>query len=364
MIRQRVDRHGNISPLELESELPACNVAASEIGVIKEGPVKKWMAAKRQWDTKFATAKRRVQKKRAKEMAKGFQQFGDGEVPPPSALAGRRKLGEDLKEEKKKRSTGMSLWALWGSKHDEKTIELEYEADKEPATATATPADGANARPLHDLKTNQGNLMDGKKPEYSRSRSRRRTVTDQHQTEGNDINENTPASVIYSKLADQREGLGDTGDRGNLTPDFVAKDPMPSIVVRTPTIEGEENDLKRPKSGGIAFPFSLKKHGATASMTTLTSAIGVPPAEDVRTKGAKDSGVNQNVDDIAASAAMGSSDGKGKGNAKEIAAENTPASVKVNGGAVDGSNAAVSGARPILETFVTATEDLPTQNRA
>jgi hypothetical protein len=139
MIRQRVDRHGNTSHLEPESELPGCSLPPSEIGIIKEGPVKKWMAAKREWDTKFASAKRRVQKQRANEMAQGYQQFSDGEVPPPSALAGRRKTGAaDVKEEKKKRSMGMSLWSLWGSKHDEDTIKLEQEADKQPETTIAS----------------------------------------------------------------------------------------------------------------------------------------------------------------------------------------------------------------------------------
>jgi len=336
MIRQRVDRHGIISPLEPESELPGCNLPARDIGVIKPGPVRKWMAAKRQWDTKFASSKRRVQKQRAKEMTKGYEQFGDGEVPPPSALAGRRKVGETLKEEKKKRSYGMSLWALWGSKHDEKTIVLEKEADKEPETSTATADDGANARPLDDTKTTQGKKLDAngkKKPDYSRSRSRRRTVTDQHQTDGDDIDENTPAAVVHSRLEEKR---------GNGA-DVVTSETMPQILVRSPTIENteSESELKRPKAGGIAFPFSLRKHGATASMTTLTSAIGVPPAAEVDSPGSKESGVKQNAGDINATAAMGSANGKGQ-------------QVVVENGEIVGAE------RPPLDTFFSAKEDLPT----
>ena len=114
MIRQRVDRHGNIFPLEPPSQLSACNMPASEIGVIKEGPVRKWTAAKREWDTKYASVKRRVQKRRMKEMAKGYQTFGDGEVPPPTALAGRRKIGEDVKEEEEKTKHGIVLVVLVG----------------------------------------------------------------------------------------------------------------------------------------------------------------------------------------------------------------------------------------------------------
>ena len=121
MIRQRVDRHGNIYPLAPANELPACQISPNDVGVIKPGPVKKWMAAKKLWDTKFAKEKRRAQKQRVKEMAEGYQGFENDEVPPPSALAGRRHL-KMKKEEKKKRSWGMSLWSLWGSSHDEKTV--------------------------------------------------------------------------------------------------------------------------------------------------------------------------------------------------------------------------------------------------
>lgn len=121
MIRQKVDRHGIIYPLGPASTLPALQVPANEIGVIKPGPVRKWTKAKQVWDSKYAKEKRKVQKRRAKEMARGYQGFDGDEVPPPSALAGRRGL-EMPKEKKKGRSWGMSLWSLWGSSHDEKTV--------------------------------------------------------------------------------------------------------------------------------------------------------------------------------------------------------------------------------------------------
>lgn len=371
MIRQRVDRHGNIYPLEPASELPGCKMDPSDVGVIKEGPVRKWMTAKREWDTKFASAKRKVQKQRAREMAQGYQQFEGGEVPPPSALAGRRKMGEDLKEEKKKRSMGMSLWSLWGSKHDERTITMEQEADKQPVTAVATSMDGAGARALHDTKTTQGHYMDnGKRPDFtSRSRSRRRTVTDEHQTEGsNDIDENTTASEL---LAIKRAKLGEIGD-GHLTPDFAARETVPPILVKVPT--ADESDLKRPKAGGIAYPFTIKGHSTTASMTTLTSSIGVPPAPDVRTDGVMDSGVNQNVADIEANTSTGNSSEEAKlAREDPRVEEGTPTVVKENGFAVASTSAegkaagdgqGVSTKRPPLETFVTAASELPMSSAA
>ena len=135
MIRQRVNRHGNIYPLDPPSSLFALQMSPNEIGVIKPGPVRKWLEAKKQWDSKFAKEKRKVQKQRIKEMAQGYQGFGDDEVPPPSALAGRRGMNIP-KEGIKKRSWGMSLWALWGSKHDESTVSHVFSIQESPLIGT------------------------------------------------------------------------------------------------------------------------------------------------------------------------------------------------------------------------------------
>jgi len=401
MIRQKVDRHGIIAPLEPESELPGCSLPPSEVGVIKEGPVRKWMAAKKQWDTKFASSKRKVQKQRAKEMAKGYYQFGDEEVPSPSALAGRRTTGEDLKEKKRGKSYGMSMWALWGSKHDEKTTIREAKADKEPETSIVSPLDGANARGLHDTKTKQGKKMDVQGTAYNRSRSRRRTVTDQNQTGMGDVDENTPAAVLYQQ-ATQR-GTNDSRELrdGNLTPDFITGSQVPSILVRSPTIERDESELKRPKAGGIAYPFSLKQEAASASMTTLTSAIGVSPVEDLGLEGTKNSGLERNSAEKDNSAATETRTGQEAPIAKaihlpfQLKREATTASMTTLTSSVgvppttdlkiEGANdsgvrenstdrnaaAALKGGkemeaeqpvvveRPPLDTFVTAVEDLP-----
>ena len=121
MVRQRVDRHGHIHDLAPASSLPALQMPAHEIGVIKAGPVRKWLQAKHKWDIKFAKEKRKVQEKRMQEMLNGYEGFGTDELPPPSALAGRR-IMQTAQTEKKKRSWGMSLWSLWGSSHDEKAV--------------------------------------------------------------------------------------------------------------------------------------------------------------------------------------------------------------------------------------------------
>lgn len=120
MIRQRIDRHGYIYPLAPKEELVALNLPISEVGVPKPGPVNKWMKASQQWNGKFAKQKIKIQQQRTKEIQAGFERF-EGETPPPTALAGRRIKG--MKGEKaKKKSWGMALWSLWGSKHDEATV--------------------------------------------------------------------------------------------------------------------------------------------------------------------------------------------------------------------------------------------------
>ncbi|KAF7890756.1 uncharacterized protein EAF01_010565 [Botrytis porri] len=164
MIRQRVDRHGNIFPLDPADKLPACKILPNDVGVVKPGPVKKWMAVKTKFDTKYAKDKRKIQKNRAKEIAKGYEQFLDlqqvPEMPPPSALAGRRIVGVEIDREsggKQKKSWGLSKWSGWASRHDELTIDRGIEAEragKNIETTTASAEHGAGARDIHSSETN------------------------------------------------------------------------------------------------------------------------------------------------------------------------------------------------------------------
>jgi hypothetical protein len=168
----------------------------------------------------------------------------------------------------------------------------------------------------------------------------------------------------------KNETLGQPSD-DHLTPEFAAKGTTPATLVRAPT--NEEYDLKRPKAGGIAFPFSIQGHKATASMTTLTSEIGVPPIDDVRTKGVMRSGVTENAADIHAANGTESSteeakamrqneqsvigiaiSEKGKGKQNEMSTNSADGEKAVENGQV------VSAERPPLETFVTAASSFPT----
>jgi hypothetical protein len=377
MIRQRVDRHGGVYALEPTSQLASCTMKPEEVGIIKEGPVKKWMAAKMQWDIKYASAKRRVQRQRAKEMAAGYESFANEEVPPPSALAGRRRKGDADKEEKRKKSTGLSLWAIWGSKHDEKTMVREAEADKEPETTTASSAQGANARPLHDMKTRDVKNLGGDNGPYSRSRSRRRTVTDQNQT-GENVNENTSAADLLALRISHREKDAQNNtipsSINNKSENFKLKDVIPSTLLPLQqTTENAEMDptidlsKQRPKANGIAFPFKLKRSdeaglSSNASLATLTSVVGVEPTDDVRVPGAMSPGLHDSVH----CSEKGSISGFAPKNDEEKVAAR-PDTAETEDGIMmrgDGKKAVQNGevvnaSRPQLDSFVTASEDLP-----
>ena len=273
MIRQRVDRHGNIYALEPPAALPALQVPPDEIGVIKPGPVQKWLNAKQQWDSMYARDKRRVQKQRAKEISKRFQGFGENEVPPPSALAGRR--GLDMpKEEKRGKSWGMSLWSLWGSSHDEHTIEREKKVDKEVEAATVTENNNAHASSAHSSKARNKSI----------SKSQRRTVT--YPNQDKEFVENTSSAAIEPKQAQlqQQNGQASTGTPHPAAPTMTTEEPAPGDTTLLPP----PSDPYRPSAGGRAFPFKLGSHlredGRNASTITLTSMGVITPKGDEKGK--------------------------------------------------------------------------------
>jgi hypothetical protein len=330
MIRQRVTRHGLFFPLAPATELEACIVKHGEVGVIKATPVRKWMEMKKRWDSRYANSRAKIRKQIVKDMLAGYLELGDGESPPPSALVGRRKRTEELAEKKKTKSMGLALWSLWGSKHDEMTVVREQKADQEPEAKVATEEEGAGATPFQEI---QEQKIQPKLQDTSRTRSRRRTVVDEHQTEGTGaVDDNTPVAELL-KLRKEKEA-------GN--PSFLSLNYVPETGVAG----------KRPMLDGIALPFSLKKEADTASMMTLTSGLGadsrpispMPPTSPVDavqpiTKH-QDSGVGVDEDNEPENAS------------EPVKGENI---VAVSGS----SSPDVAAERPGLETFVTAAKELP-----
>ncbi|KAM0251503.1 hypothetical protein ACHAQJ_008124 [Trichoderma viride] len=304
MIRQRIARNGTILPLPLEDDLPGCNMKPNEIGVIKEGPVKKWLETKHSWDNKYASAKAKTHKKIIKEMIAGYKDFGADERPPPSALAGRIPVDTELRASKRRRSFGLAIWSLWGSKHDELTVEREQKANHEPEMQAVTPNESNGAL------SHSG----AEKPGHSRRPSRQRIVRDEHQTGSEEVDEDTPVAQLIAMRREQ-----EAAHDGLLSPDYA-----PDTGVAG----------KRPFLDGIALPFSIRNDAETASMITLNSAM---------TPGSRA------MSPEPGSGFMSVTDTKG-----DLADENPT----TTNGLVD-ENEKAELQRPGVETFVTAQEDLP-----
>ena len=299
MIRQKVTRHGVTHPLAKSEELPGCCLKPEEVGVIKAGQVQKWLTAKRQWDTRYTRAKARVHKKIIRDMAAGYQNF-PGENPPPTALAGRRRVDEDIKERKRVKSLGLALWSLWGSKHDEATVERERIANRaghEPETMAVTPSEGGGARPFSDVESQAPVATPG---EGGRTRSHSKVVVDENQTGGN---ENTPVSELLAMRRRNEDSSGQLLD-----------------------IPGMGSIGRRPHVDGIAMPFTLKKEAETASMMTLDSAM--PPSTRLMSPGDSRSDMLSMI------------------SADDVTKEKQASAAETH--------------RPVMETFVTADEGVPT----
>ncbi|UKZ50198.1 hypothetical protein TrVGV298_004455 [Trichoderma virens] len=303
MIRQRIARNGAILPLPREEELPGCTMKPEEIGVIKEGPVRKWLETKRTWDHKYASARAKTHKKIIKEMVEGYKDFGVDERPPPTALAGRIPVGAELQSGKRRRSFGLAIWSLWGSKHDEMTVEREQKANYEPEMQAVTP----------DLSNGVSSPSGANKPGHSRRPSHQRIVRDEHQT-GSEETEGETAVEQLIAMRREQEAAHD----GLLSPDY-----SPETGVAG----------KRPFLDGIALPFSIRNDAETASMITLNSTM---------TPGSRP------MSPSPGSGLLGVTDSKGDLDEEKPSA---------NG--VDEDNEKVEVQRRAIETFSTAKEELP-----
>lgn len=206
MLRQRIDRNGTVYPLAPPQELPGCLMHPDDVGVVKPGPVRKWLEARNLWDTRYASVSRRVRKQRIKALASGdIRPFDGNERPPACALASRR-TDRDLLPKKKHKSYGLMMWSMWGSKHDEETLKREEEAEQREksehgGTVDRLPSverpDGQNEGSVvsHDLTTaasrgrsgsRKRSVNERRRASETKSRGRARTVTvsDTGQAEG------------------------------------------------------------------------------------------------------------------------------------------------------------------------------------
>jgi hypothetical protein len=68
MIRERVDSHGRLRPLEPAGELGALQMPADEIGTIKEGAALRYLTGQYLWDKRYSHARKKVARHRQKNL--------------------------------------------------------------------------------------------------------------------------------------------------------------------------------------------------------------------------------------------------------------------------------------------------------
>ena len=358
MIRQRVDRHGRIYELGPPSELAALQMRPSDIGALKEAPVRKWLQRQEEWNRKFASTKKQLQKQIAKQRADGYVGLPEGEKPPPTALAGRRTKDMPLLQ-KTKKSLGMSMWSSWGSKHDRTTVE---QGNADDLTTTETPkvegASSARDMPVihEESRARSSSAHSGSK---SRARSTSRIVHDEGQATEEDKGLHTKDGFLMpTSLVDRTPAVADT------------------VIPSTNTTS------TRPTHDGIAYPFKLQapKHlmqSVNPSMVTLKSEnqeiengesdlespiVGDDEGQQTLTA-AKERVIADHLDEKRAEDALDSDDANLSGPSLADEARSTELNEKspltmnaTASGAGDGDEASTVAKRPSMERFVTAAE--------
>lgn len=263
MIRQKVDRHGNVFPLPPPEELSALRLKPDEIGVLKEAPVRRWLRRQEEWNKKFAGMKRKLQEQRAKEKAlelikgQGLAELGIpmDENPPPTALVGMTVRGRDLTRLKRiKRSWGMTLWSKWGSKHDQFTLESRAMVGAEAQQQEEAGKDSVDQ---------QQQQQTGGPSASTRSRSRSNTAS------------RRPRS--YSRTVSDQGQAGDWQEQQSQFGQYLSPEDIPEIAVDEPIVPLTRTTSARPTQGGIAYPFKLvvpedQRKSVNPSMITLESA--------------------------------------------------------------------------------------------
>ncbi|EIN10888.1 alpha/beta-hydrolase [Punctularia strigosozonata HHB-11173 SS5] len=70
MIRERVDIYGQVRAMESPDDIAILHIPPSQIGIIKEAPVRRWLRGQDEWDRKYKHTAERVRKQRRKNEIK------------------------------------------------------------------------------------------------------------------------------------------------------------------------------------------------------------------------------------------------------------------------------------------------------
>ncbi|KAK0775175.1 hypothetical protein LTR75_016660 [Friedmanniomyces endolithicus] len=311
MIRQRVTRHGIIYNMAAESEIACLALDPASIGTIKQGPVRKWIAKKREAEVAFGKDAKKLQKKKARELALGYDEI-PGETPPPSALVGRRRRGVAPEEKKKQKNWGLALWSGWGSSHDESTLKREEKAEKDaedrqgggpvgepgkvghltvedrPQTGTAVSSGAPIPRPrngtVHESRNKKrrtSSVSVFSSPwsqkqvvEEQRPRSRPNRVTDTGQA--GIPSEGVPRAESSTRPPLSRRSSGSTTNSYASRPMSMAVPNAGDVAPDSYRVPGSQNTYldphsSRPHNRINAYPFRLRQPASNPSLATLDS---------------------------------------------------------------------------------------------
>ncbi|KAK5169595.1 uncharacterized protein LTR77_005572 [Saxophila tyrrhenica] len=348
MIRQRVTRHGNIFPLAPESEMACLALDPAAIGVIKPGPVRKWLAVKATNDTRFANDRKKIMKRREKEISAGYDAI-PGENPPPTAIVNRRRKGVAPEEKKRGKSWGLAMWSGWGSSHDEHTLQREQKTvERKMSMSTTGPDSESKSASRPDLLTvpkakhgrerkrrnSSVSMLTTQMPWAARDRDRPMSpysrVNDTGQAD--DVSYSSPAlshviprpstssavpsSRRISSAADSP--IPYEGSRASRAPEVMVPT-MSTVHPDSEKIPGSENTFlaptsSRPHDGVRAYPFKLESSRSNPSVATLDSreptGTSTPHSELVgdAPKTSELSGERRSVQDLRSVSAVGADD--------------------------------------------------------
>lgn len=73
-----------------------------------------------------------VFQQRLRDTQIGFERFPDGEIPPPSALAGRRVIGRRIETEKPRGKVGRGIYTIFFGKFDQDITHTQSENSGPP----------------------------------------------------------------------------------------------------------------------------------------------------------------------------------------------------------------------------------------
>lgn len=146
MIRERVDLHGKVRPMEPSERLAALQLGASEIGLLKEAPALRWAAGQDEWDRVYSKNAKRVlkQKARNEEKAKHMLQNAIEQGFVHTSYGGPNQNDHVVVKSERPLRKRTSLGKIQA---DRRWGPLDLEEERPPASAIAARRDTVSGRP-------------------------------------------------------------------------------------------------------------------------------------------------------------------------------------------------------------------------